>query len=103
MIRLIFAVVVVLAQTAPVAAQTAGPLAAATPTKDVSGVTVTGKKAAPGAQDPNEMVCHKEPVLGTMFPKVVCARREDIADRRRLDQATTREAQAQRPWKDPAQ
>ena len=47
------------------------------------------------------MICHKEPVIGSLFPKEVCARRDEIAERRRVDQATTRNAQAQRPWRDP--
>jgi hypothetical protein len=79
-------------------------LAAAAPApanKDVSGVTVTAKKAA-GGLDQKEVVCHKEQVLGTLFPKEICARREDIAERKRVDQASTREAQALRPWQDEA-
>ncbi|HLZ76099.1 hypothetical protein [Phenylobacterium sp.] len=79
----------------PVSAPTAAPA-----THAVSPVTVTsGRKAS--APDPAEMICHKEPVIGSLFPKEVCARRDEIAERRRVDQATTRAAQAQRPWKDP--
>jgi hypothetical protein len=97
---------VLLVQAAPVAAQTDAPYPAAavpspppaTASKNVGGVTVTGKKVSPGAPDPKEIVCHREPVLGSLFPKEVCARREDIAERRRLDQATTRETQALRPY-----
>jgi hypothetical protein len=93
MIGAIFSAAVLLFQAAPDAA-------AAAPTHAVSPVTVTpGRKT--GAPDPAEMVCHKEPVMGTLFPKQVCARRDEIAERRRVDQASTRESQALRPWKDP--
>ncbi len=105
MIKAIFAAAILLAQAAPVAAQTATSSAAATPVgspKDISGVTVTGKKTTTRTLDPNEIICHKEQVLGTLFPKEVCARREDLAERRRTDQASTRESQALRPWKDEA-
>jgi hypothetical protein len=107
-IKVLFAAAVLLAQAAPAAAQTDAPApAAAAPSpppapasgKNLSGVTVTGKKVAPGAPDPKEVVCHREPVLGSLFPKEVCARREDVAERRREDQQTTREMTALRPYK----
>jgi hypothetical protein len=104
-IRVIFAAAILLAQAAPALAQTDTPAAAPSPPpapasgKNLSGVTVTGKKAAPGAPDQKEVVCHREPVLGSLFPKEICARREDIAERRREDQQTTREMTALRPYK----
>jgi hypothetical protein len=101
MIAAMFAAAIVLAQAAPDAATAAAP-PASTP-HGVSGVTITGetakKRAAP---DPKEVVCHKEKVMGSLFPKEICARREDIADRQRVDQKTVRDSQALRPWKDPA-
>jgi hypothetical protein len=38
-------------------------------------------------------------VLGSLFPKEICAKREDIAQRRREDQQYVRETQALRPFK----
>jgi hypothetical protein len=97
------AAALLLLQAAPNAAAASAPApaaAASAPGAPVSPVTVTGKK------DPNlaakEVVCHKEPVMGTLFPREVCARRDEIAERRRVDQATTRETQALRPWRDPS-
>jgi hypothetical protein len=107
-IKVLFAAAVLLAPAAPVFAQTTEPAAAAAPPapppapksgKDLGGVTVTGKKVAPGAPDPKEVVCHREPVLGSLFPKEICAKREDIAQRRREDQQYVRETQALRPFK----
>jgi hypothetical protein len=106
-IKAILAAAVLLVQAAPVAAQTDAPAPAAavptppaaTPSKNVGGVTVTGKKVSPGAPDPKEVVCHREPVLGSLFPKEVCATREDIAERRRQDQQMTRESTALKPLK----
>jgi len=95
MISLLLAAGVLFAQAEPAAAPAPPPAAHA-----VSPVTVTGKKAK--ALDPNEVVCRKEPVLGSLFPKEICATRQELADRRNLDQASTRQSQALRPWKDPA-
>jgi hypothetical protein len=100
MIAALFAASVVMFQAAPAAAPTADP-PASTGAHGVSGVTVTGEKAKKNAPDPKEVVCHREPVLGSLFPKEVCARREDIAERRRADQKYVRDSQALRPWKDP--
>jgi hypothetical protein len=104
-IKVLFAAALLLAQAAPALAQTNSLDPAAAPSappakvgKDVGGVTVTGKKVSPGAPDQKEIVCHREPVLGSLFPKEICARREDIAERRRVDQQTTRETQALRPY-----
>lgn len=93
MISLFLAAGVLFAQAEPAAAPAAPPAARA-----VSPVTVTGKK--PKTLDPNEMVCRKEPVLGSLFPKEICATRQELSDRRNLDQASTRQSQALRPWKD---
>jgi hypothetical protein len=37
-----------------------------------------------------------------LFPKQVCARKEDITARRREDQAEVRRDTALRPWRDPS-
>jgi hypothetical protein len=92
---------------APAAAQATDPAGAAAPTaatappssKDVSGVTVTAKKAAPGTLDPKEVICHKEPVLGSLFPKEICASREARAERTREDQKDLRDSLLYRPLK----
>lgn len=83
MIGFIFAAAVVLAQAAAPAAKSSN---------GVAGVTVTGEKAKRNAPDPKEVVCHREPVLGSMFPKEVCARREEIVQRTREDQKQTRDS-----------
>ena len=100
MISLFVAAGVLFAQAEPAAAPAAAPTAAEAPGHAVSPVTVTGKKTK--TLDPNEVVCRKETVLGSLFPKETCATRQELADRRNLDQATTRQSQALRPWKDPA-
>jgi len=75
---------------------TSAPPAAPPPAsgRGLSGVTVTGAQAKHRALDPKEIVCHREPVMGSLFPKEVCARREEFADRQRTDQAETRRTQA---------
>jgi hypothetical protein len=89
MIGVVLAAAVVLAQAA-----SAAPPASSAPgdgtAHGVSGVTVTGKKSR--AADPDELICHREAVLGSLLPKQTCARREDILERRRLDQTETRHA-----------
>jgi hypothetical protein len=101
MIAALFAASVVMFQAAPAAEPSAAP-PASTAARGVTGVTVTGEKAKKNAPDPKEVICHREPVLGSLFPKEVCARREDIADRKRLDQKYVRDSQALRPWRDPS-
>ena len=81
------------APAAASSAPSAAPPAAGAP-KDLSGVTVTGQKKG---SDPTEVVCHSEPVLGSMFPKKVCASRQAIAERRDQDQAELRKWTALRP------
>jgi hypothetical protein len=57
---------------------------------DVEGITVTGKKQAEADKDPNEVLCHSEPVLGSLFPAKICATRRELAERRRNDQEVAR-------------
>ena len=88
----------VLAQAAPAAASLAAPAPAAAKTgKDLSGVTVTGQKKARDDVDPKEVVCHSEAVLGSRFPVKVCARREEISERRFIDQMEVRRMTALKP------
>jgi hypothetical protein len=102
MISAILAAAVLFAQAAPASAP---PASAAPPTsgKDVSPVVVTGKRPSTDIGDGKEVICHDEKVLGTLFPKKICARREDVLDRKRADQAELRRNTALRPWKDQAQ
>ena len=88
MIGAVLVAAAVLAQRAPAAAPPDSAPAAAG--HGVSGVTVTGPKHR--ADDPNEIVCRKEQVLGTLFPKETCWRREDLVERQRIDQTETRHA-----------
>jgi hypothetical protein len=94
MIGAILAATVLFAQAAP-AATPAPPTAPAGNT--VSPATVTGKKAS--TVDPKQVVCRREAVLGTLFPKEVCATRQEMTERTRLDQQQTREATNLRPYK----
>jgi hypothetical protein len=75
------------------AAPAPGSDTAAAKSQGVTGVTVTGEKPKKNVADPKEVICHREPVLGSLFPKEVCARREDFAERNRTDQAGTRHLQ----------
>jgi len=105
MIGAVLAVSMMFAQAAPAAAPDAAVSAAppASTPHGVSGVTVTGESAKKrAAPDPKEIVCHREPVMGSLFPKEVCARREEIMERQRVDQKYVRDSQALRPWKDPS-
>lgn len=74
-----------MAQAAPAATPPSAP-------RGVSGVTVTGEVAKKRVVDPKEVICHKEPVLGSLFPKQVCARREEFAQRTREDQKDLRDS-----------
>lgn len=103
MISAVLAATALFVQAAPAAAPAAPAVVATPPGSAVSPVVVNGvRPAKPAATNPDELVCRTEPVLGTLFPKKICARREDLAERQRIDQAEVRKAQALRPWKDPA-
>ena len=102
MISVIFAAAIVLAQAAPAADSSAAPSAAPPAAKspnNVAGVTVQGEKAKKNAPDPKEVVCHKEAVLGSLFPKTVCAQRQEFAQRTREDQKDLRDSLLYRPLK----
>ena len=82
----------------PSATSAAPPGAVAKPAANgVSGVTVTATKKQRDDVDPREVICHDETPIGSRFPKKVCARREDIADRRTGDQQEVRRWTALRP------
>ncbi|MBS0363762.1 MAG: hypothetical protein JSR98_20510 [Proteobacteria bacterium] len=66
--------------------------------KTVAPLTVTGTPQAKAVVANNTMVCHNEPVLGSLFPKKVCATKSEIADRKAVDQAEIRKWQALRPY-----
>jgi hypothetical protein len=101
MIGAILTATVLMLQAAPAttaAAPTTTPAAA--PSSTVSPVTVNGRKAS-AKPDGSEVVCHSEPVLGTLFPKRICARRDEFAERARQDQKEVREMTNLRPYKIP--
>src|ERR1700759_5312335 len=102
MISALFTAAALLFQAAPAAA--ASPPAAAVPPSATTGstvspATVTGKKKDDLTAKNAEVVCRTEPVLGTLFPKKICARRDEMAERTRVDQKETREATNLRPYK----
>jgi hypothetical protein len=103
MIVALFVAGALFAQATPAAASAPGAPSAAPPAAGhaVSPVVVTGKK--PDAADRgSELVCRSETVLGTLFPKRICMRRDELAQRTREDQKETREATNLRPWRDEA-
>jgi hypothetical protein len=75
------------------AAPPAGPPATPDPGHAVSGVTVTGKQALTDEQAANAVVCHDEPVLGSRFPKRVCATRRALDERKEGDKEVARDFQ----------
>ena len=93
MISAVFAAAALLMQAAPAADPAAAPGAAPAPaasgSHSVSPLTVTGKKQVEADKDPNETICHSENVIGSRFPKKVCATRRELAERKQQDQATT--------------
>ena len=102
MIGAVLTAALLLAQASPDAAAApaaASPPPAAAPASGnaVSPLTVTGGK--PPAEDPHEVVCHSEVLLGSLFPKKVCASRQALTERKREDQAEVRRWQALRPYK----
>jgi hypothetical protein len=86
-------------QAAPVAEH--APSAPPAASKTVSPVTVTGQGSHTREEAGGTVVCHDEVRLGSLFPKKICARKDEILERTRLDQQTTRESTNLRPWKDP--
>ncbi|THD61539.1 hypothetical protein [Phenylobacterium sp.] len=86
-------------QAAPAAApsSTSSPAPAATPgDKTVSPLVITPEAKPPSASDIQKyvLVCHNETVLGSMFPKQVCATQAQFTERRNLDQQEVRRWQS---------
>jgi len=67
--------------------------AAPDPGHAVSGVTVTAKKAVSDEQVANTVICHDEPVLGSRFPKKVCATNRALGERKADDKEAARDFQ----------
>jgi hypothetical protein len=85
MISAVFAAAMLFMQAAP-AATTTAPAAAPTASNSVAPLTVTSRKQQSGDLDPNQVTCHSEPVLGSLFPKKVCATRRETSERKQNDQ-----------------
>ncbi|HEY3948340.1 hypothetical protein [Phenylobacterium sp.] len=91
-----------LTQAAPDAAQPPAaalpPVPAASPAgKTVSPLVVTPQAKPTVKVEQNTYVCHREKVLGSMFPKKVCATKAQISERRAEDQEQVREWVRVRP------
>ncbi|HEY3951303.1 hypothetical protein [Phenylobacterium sp.] len=118
MLLALTAAAVLFAQATPDAAPAAGPkLTKAAPapegvsdtplvvtpsvkSKTVSPLVVTPqvKPQTSAEVQKSTVVCRTEPVLGSMFPKKVCATKAELKDRRDQDQAEVRKMQALRPY-----
>jgi hypothetical protein len=72
---------------------TPDPKAAKPAGNNIDSVTVTGKKVAAVDLNPSEVLCHSESVMGSLFPKKVCASRREIAERRANDRQVAQEFQ----------
>jgi hypothetical protein len=86
------------ATPAPADGFTAVPQVAPKEGRTVSPVTVTPTPQAKAVVANNTLVCHTEPVLGSLFPKKICATKAEVADRKAVDQAELRKWQALRPY-----
>jgi invasion protein IalB len=85
MLNAAFAAAILLLQASPGAAPPSAQPAAAAAPGSVSPVTVKGQKRS--VVEDNRVICHRQQVLGTLFPKEVCATKAQFAERRREDQA----------------
>jgi hypothetical protein len=92
MLNAAFAAAVLLLQVAPAAT----PPAAAAPGASVSPVTVKGQK--PSVAEDNQVICHSEKVIGSLFPRQVCATKAQLADRRFQDRQDLERGTALRPY-----
>ena len=105
MLGVLSTLAVLFAQAAPESAPGPLPAASAAPpasnakpaANGVSGVTVTAKKRERDDVDPTEVVCHNETPIGSRFPQKVCARRQEVTERRNVDQQEVRRWTALRP------
>jgi hypothetical protein len=92
MISAVFAATVLFFQATPAvdhpAAATATP-----PGRSVSPVTVNGQGSHASVEAGGTIICHDEVRLGSLFPKRVCAHKDEMLERTRTDQQETRAAQ----------
>lgn len=92
MISAILSAAILLVQAAP-AADGATPPTPSKPATAVSSVTVTSKAKDADDASANQVVCHSEPVIGSLFPKKVCATRRELSERRQQDQQNAQDLQ----------
>jgi hypothetical protein len=95
MVSAIFVAAALFMQAAPAAGATpaADPAAAPAGSSAVSPLTVTGKKAAAVDLSQSEVVCHSEAVIGSLFPRKVCASRREMTERKREDRQVVEDFQ----------
>ena len=96
MLNALFTAAMLMMQAAPVTTSTAPSAAAPGSSGTVSPVIVQSHKKA--RADDERVICRKEVVLGTLFPKEVCARKQEFDQRTREDQAELRNDTALRPY-----
>jgi invasion protein IalB len=96
MLNAAFAAVILLMQAAPAATPAPAAAAAATPATSVSPLTVQGQKKS--VIEDTKIVCRREKVLGSMFPKEVCSSKQQLTERRNEDQAQLRSETWNRPY-----
>ena len=89
MLSAVLATVALIFQAAPAADHTA----ATQPGRNVSPVTVTGQGSHASVEAGGTIICHDEVRLGSLFPKRVCAHKDELLERTRTDQQETRAAQ----------
>jgi hypothetical protein len=90
MLNAAFAAAVLLLQIAPAATPPAPAPAAVSP------VIVKGQK--PSVAEDNQVICHSEKVIGSLFPRQVCATKAQLADRRFQDRQDLERGTALRPY-----
>ncbi len=64
-------------------------VAASGPVTSIAPVTVNGARSKTANLESGRLICHNETVLGTLFPKKVCATQREIAERRENDRQVT--------------
>jgi hypothetical protein len=94
MLNAVFTAALLMMQATPTATSAPAAAPSATPPGTVSPVTVQGRKQA----DEKRVICRKEVVLGTLFPREVCATKSEFAERTRVDQQELRNDTALRPY-----
>lgn len=85
-----------LALAASVEPTTTPPVSAAAPTAATAAATTTATDPAaakPAPAPAEKLVCHSEIVTGSRFPKRVCVRADEVAEKRLEDQTRVRSMQ----------